>query len=199
MPPWQQQSMLHHLPSSTSAGVAGLPMLAGLRRAEQRSLVRLLSSSAAAAVARPASSSPQTRKRWTAAASASPMHPGALIARRLHTEQQQQQHSSSEGMPPPSSSSGKASSSSPSPPVYQSARPTPSSSSTSSPPATSDITRVTPVSLTPGGERGAAHNQESVALSQLAEKQAIEKAKQEAEEKRLREMGVVKRVWEKVK
>lgn len=183
MPAWQQRSL------QSMSSPAGL-VLSGLRRAEQRRLV----SSVAAMNA--ATSMPRSRQ-WAAAT------PSAISvwSRRLHTEQQQQHTStqSHDSMPPPSS----ASSSSQPRPSSSSSRPASSSSSPSSShsaaPSTSDISRVTPVATTPGVERGAAHNQESVALSQLAEKQALEKAKQEAEEKRLREMGVVKRVWEKVK
>lgn len=182
MPAWQQRSL------QSMSSPAGL-VLSGLRRAEQRRLV----SSVAAINA--ATSMPRSRQWAVATPSAV-----SIWSRRLHTEQQQQHTSTQthDSMPPPpsASTSSKLGSSSSSRPASSSSSP---SSSRSAAPSTSDISRVTPVATTPGVERGAAHNQESVALSQLAEKQALEKAKQEAEEKRLREMGVVKRVWEKVK
>lgn len=81
--------------------------------------------------------------------------------------------------------------------MYQHAQPNRSKDEKAVP--TSDITRVVPVANTTGTERGSSSHQTTVALSQLAEKQAIEKAKADAEAQRLKDMGVVKRVWEKVK
>ncbi|CAO1622115.1 unnamed protein product [Sympodiomycopsis kandeliae] len=183
--------------------------MAGLDASQQRLLSRLIHTSVA-----PSRTTPFAQRRLMTARS-SPMNtramPISLGQLRLQSTQPQTQSSSTSSTPspPPSSSSSSSPSSQQktgdqqstktpaSPPVYQEASSTPASRS--SPPSTSDISRVAPAATYAASERGSFANQSTVAISNLNEKQALEKQEKEEEERRLREMGVVKRTWLKVK
>ncbi|CAO1624596.1 unnamed protein product [Parajaminaea phylloscopi] len=189
------------------------PMIAALGRSEQRALVRLLSASASSAQAKPRgttttfvglnASTPFGQRRLMALRSAGHGGHNAMLAPLVRFQHTQEHHRSTpsgdaDAIGFGAGKSATSSSQARNPPVYQKAQPL-SQNASKQPAPTSDITRVLPVLDMAGGEKGSADNQTTTALSQMAEKQALEKAKADAEAQRLAEMGVVKRTWEKVK
>lgn len=191
-----------------SQRVPSLAAVGLLNPSERASLVRMASTAAftQSAATSTSSTTPASRRivaarrsGWNGSGSSSSYIPLQQL-RMQSTETQQHSSGSSAPPPPPPSSSSSGNKSSPaakaskSGPVYQAAGPPQSAS-----PPTSDISRVNPVSSLTAAERGSADHQAVVAASDLAEKQAVEKAEKDEAERERREMGTVKRVWLKVK